>query len=208
MPYVIRTPRLTLRCWQPPDAPLLKAAVDENLEHLRPWMPWVRGEPTSLEEKLDFILRCRGRFDLEVDYTLGVFPRDESLVLGGAGLHDRVGAGALEMGYWIHGAHGQKGYASELAEALTQVGFRVLGLQRMEIRCDPDNQPSARVAARIGYRHEVTRRALDQDVHGRPRDTMIWTMLAADFAARAPSRVAVEAYDARGSRVLGEPVGP
>jgi hypothetical protein len=37
--YRIHTHRLVLRCWQPTDAPLLKAAIDVNLEHLRPWMP-------------------------------------------------------------------------------------------------------------------------------------------------------------------------
>jgi len=35
--YRIHTSRLVLRCWHPQDAPLLKAAIDTNLEHLRPW---------------------------------------------------------------------------------------------------------------------------------------------------------------------------
>jgi RimJ/RimL family protein N-acetyltransferase len=202
MPYRILSPRLCLRCWQPEDAPRLKAAVDENLEHLRPWMPWIQDEPTSLEEKLEFVLRCRGRFDLEVDFTMGVLSRDGSQVLGGCGLHDRVGPSALEIGYWIHGAHQGAGYATEAAGALTQIGFRVLGLSRLEIRCDPANAASARVADKLGYLHEVTRRALDRDVEGRPRDTMVWTMLRSDFEARGAPLPEVEAYDACGSRVL------
>ena len=43
--YRIHTQRLVLRCWQPTDAPLLKAAIDANLEHLRPWLPWAQYEP-------------------------------------------------------------------------------------------------------------------------------------------------------------------
>lgn len=37
--YRIVTPRLVIRCWNPPDAPLLKAAIDASLDHLRAWMP-------------------------------------------------------------------------------------------------------------------------------------------------------------------------
>ena len=45
--------RLVLRCWNPADAPLLKAAIDGSLEHLRPWMPWARHEPEALEAKVE-----------------------------------------------------------------------------------------------------------------------------------------------------------
>ena len=45
--YRIHTQRLVLRCWQPTDAPLLKAAIDASLEHLRPWLPWAQHEPKT-----------------------------------------------------------------------------------------------------------------------------------------------------------------
>ena len=35
-PYRIETERLVLRCYEPDDAPLLKEAVDESIEHLLP----------------------------------------------------------------------------------------------------------------------------------------------------------------------------
>ncbi len=44
-PCRIHTRKLVLRCWNPTDAPLLKAAIDESLDELRPWMPWARNEP-------------------------------------------------------------------------------------------------------------------------------------------------------------------
>jgi RimJ/RimL family protein N-acetyltransferase len=52
--YRIHTRRLVLRCWQPEDAPLLKAAADSSLDHLRPWMPWAHQEPTNIEAKVAF----------------------------------------------------------------------------------------------------------------------------------------------------------
>jgi hypothetical protein len=36
--YRIHTKRLIIRCWRPKDAPLLKLAIDESLDHLRQWM--------------------------------------------------------------------------------------------------------------------------------------------------------------------------
>ena len=40
--YRIQSSHLVLRCWNPTDVPLLKQAVDENIDHLLPWMTWAR----------------------------------------------------------------------------------------------------------------------------------------------------------------------
>ena len=81
-----------LRCWEPRDAPLLKDAVDSSLEHLRAWMPWAHDEPQTLDEKAELLRIFRGNFDLGQDFVYGIFSADESKVLGGTGLHTRVGA--------------------------------------------------------------------------------------------------------------------
>ena len=51
--YRIQTPRLVIRCWDPKDAPLLKQAVDDNIDHLLPWMSWARQEPEPLQAKVE-----------------------------------------------------------------------------------------------------------------------------------------------------------
>jgi RimJ/RimL family protein N-acetyltransferase len=76
--YRIVTDRLVIRSWELVDAPLLKAAVDANIEHLRPWMPWVQEEPQPLEHKLALLRRFRAKFDTSEDYVYGVFDREES----------------------------------------------------------------------------------------------------------------------------------
>ena len=83
-PYVIRTERLTIRCWEPRDAPLLGEALDSSLDHLRPWMPWANDEPTPLDERIDRLRRFRGMFDLGQDFIYGLFTRDETEVVGGS----------------------------------------------------------------------------------------------------------------------------
>src|SRR5262249_30275074 len=111
--YRIHTHRLVLRCWLPTDAPLLKAAIDANLEHLRPWMPWAQYEPEELQTKIERLRRWRGEFDLGHDFAYGIFNHAETQVLGSSGLHTRVGTEAREIGYWVHQDHINQGFANE-----------------------------------------------------------------------------------------------
>jgi RimJ/RimL family protein N-acetyltransferase len=199
--YRIQTPRLQIRCYQPTDAAALKAAIDANLDHLRPWMPWAHDEPTTLATKVSFLRRTRGRFDLDVDLMYGVFDPKGLQVLGGSGLHDRVGDRAREIGYWIHHEQGGKGLATEVAAALTKVGFEIMGLERIEIHCDPANHASARVAEKLGYTLEVIRRKVDRDVKGNPRNQMLFTMLAEEFPTSPFADIALESFDVAGERL-------
>ncbi len=150
--YRVVTDRLVLRCWQPTDAPALKAAIDASLDHLRPWMPWARLEPEPVAAKVARLRKMRGQFDLEIDYVYGVFDRDERAVLGGTGLHLRVGEHAREIGYWVHAEHVGKGLATEMTAALTRVAFEVDRVQRVEVHCDPDNVRSSAVPRRRSRR--------------------------------------------------------
>jgi len=190
--YRILTRRLTLRCYELGDAPQVKAAVDRNREHLAE-MPWIRFEPQTLDEKLQLLRRFRGEFDLDQDYTYGIFLGDQ--YIGGTGLHTRVGPNAREIGYWIAREHAGQGLATEAAAALTRVGFEVDGVARIEIHCAPWNRASARVAEKLGYTHEATLRGRATDAAGAPRDAMIWTRFS---TLEAP----LEAFDGLGRKLL------
>ncbi|MBN1976839.1 MAG: GNAT family N-acetyltransferase [Anaerolineae bacterium] len=198
--YRIHTPRLVLRCWQPEDAPLLKTAIDASLEHLRPWMPWAHQEPADIETKIALLRRFRGEFDLGKDFVYGVFSRDEKQVLGGTGLHLRLGEGAREIGYWIHQEHVGRGLATELTSALTKVAFEVDGVERVEIHCDPENHASAAVARKSGFIHEKTVQSEMED--GELDCSMIWVMRADAYPASPAAEAEVEALDVIGRRVL------
>lgn len=165
-----------LRCWTEADASLLDAAIRANLDHLRPWMPWTHHEPEPLERRVRRLRRFRRRFEAGSDFTYGIFDHDETMVIGGAGLHTRIGAGASEIGYWIHVDHVGRGLATEAAAALTRVGFDVLRLVRIEIHCEPANVASARVPAKLGYTHQVTIPGQVTTRTMAPRDMMVWVM--------------------------------
>ena len=201
--YRVTTPRLVIRCWDPRDAPLLRQAVDENREHLKPWMPWAHGEPEALPAYVQRLRGFRAQFDLGQDFGYGIFDRDERQVLGGTGLHTRAGESAREIGYWIHRDHLRQGLATETTAALTRVAFEVDHVSRVEIHVDPRNTPSAAVPPKLGYTLEaVLRQRLDPIAGDQRRDAMIWTLLAADYPASPAARAEVEAFDAGGQRLL------
>jgi len=198
--YRVVTPRLVIRCWQPADAALLKAAVDVSIEHLRPWMPWAANEPTDLEAKIALLRRWRGQFDLGQDFTYGIFDRQETEALGSTGLHTRRGADGREIGYWVRADRLNQGIATETAAALTRVAFEIDRLDWVEIHCDVDNVRSAAVPRKLGFTHEATLRR--RRFGDRLRDTMVWTLLADEYPTSPAARVPIEAFDAAGRQVF------
>jgi len=106
-------------------------------------MPWAMGGPKDLDAHLLWVRKSRGEFDLNADFTYGVFDSDENVVVGGTGLHTRPGPKAWEIGYWIDKAHTRRSLATETAAALAKVAFLVGGVRRVEIHCDPANTSSA-----------------------------------------------------------------
>ena len=196
----LRSERLVLRCWRDSerDARKLVASISESLDHLRPWMPWARAEPQTLEEKREMIRGNRRKFRDRQDFAFGVFDPEEKRVLGSCGLHDRVGEGGLEIGYWVHAEHVRRGYATEMAAALTRVGFEIEGARRLEIHCDPRNVASAGVPKRLRYRCEETRPDAEPDPVSGRTETQVWVLRASDYPGTPAARTRIEAEDERG----------
>ena len=110
-PYRIETERLVIRCYEPRDAPLLHEAVDSSVDHLQEFMPWSR-ERKTLAETVDLIKGFRAAFDTAENFVCGIFPADETQLLGGTGLHPRLEPGGLEIGYWIREGETRRGIAT------------------------------------------------------------------------------------------------
>ena len=200
-PYRIETERLVIRCYDPADAPLLKDAIDSSLDHLRPWMPWTEGEPQTLDEKVELIKSFRAQFDSRDNFVMGIFSADETRQLGGSGLHPRIDAGGLEIGYFVRADSTRQGYITESTAALTRVGFEVCEADRIEIRIEPGNEASMGVPRKLGFVEEATlRRRLPGRADGPLRDVTIFTMFREDFdPAIAPG---LRAFDALGRQLI------
>jgi RimJ/RimL family protein N-acetyltransferase len=192
-----------IRCYEPSDAPLLKAAIDSSLEHLRPWMPWIRFEPQTVAEKVELLRGFRGQFDLGTNFVYGVFNREETRQIGGSGFHDRGGAGSLEIGYWVAAGATGRGIATEVTAVQTRAGFELCGLERVDIQVEPSNERSLAIPRKLGFTQEgVLRRRLEaSDGSGARRDSVLFTMVREELAGSPCLQFDYVAYDVVGNRL-------
>ncbi len=142
---------IVVRRWQPDDLMARFAAVTRSYRALYLWMEWAC-EPITLDQQ-----RAYGETmalswpDPEGSCTYGIFDSGGA-VLGAIGLHDNLGPGALQIGYWCHIDHVGRGIITRSAAALTDIALALPGIERVEIHCDKANVRSAAVARRLGYR--------------------------------------------------------
>ena len=92
------------------------------------------------------------------DWIYGLFAPDGSELVGGAGLHRRVGPEALEIGYWIRASRVRQGPRDRGGRGADAARVRALRRRPVEIHVDPANTASLAVADRLGYVREATLR--------------------------------------------------
>jgi RimJ/RimL family protein N-acetyltransferase len=165
-------------------------------------MPWARDEPVPLPQRIELLRRFRGNFDLGEDFVYGLFSPDESAVVGGSGLHRRIGPDAFEIGYWIRVSEAGRGLATEATGALTRVGLELCGADRIEIRVEPENHASLAIPRKLGFIEEgLLRRRLETGPDGARRDAVVFSMFRDGLPGTPASAVSFEAFDAIGARV-------
>ena len=175
--------QLVVRQWRADDVPLLQTAVLESLDHLRPWMPWVAKEPLSLVERTSLVEGWWRLWDAG-DRMCGMFVGD--LVVGGCGLHQRIGPGGQEIGYWVRVGHTGRGYATAAAAALTDMAFTMEGVTHVEIHHDAANPASGRIPAKLGFVH-IRDQAHAIEAPGETGTQRVWRVERADWLAHGAS---------------------
>lgn len=113
-----------------------------------------------------------GRF-----FTFGIFTKAEQTVIGGSGIHRRIGDDGLEVGYWIREDRTREGLATEVARALTDAGFQDRRIRRIQIHCDPENIGSRRGPEKLGYDLVETRKGDKRSPDGSLRDTLVFEVV-------------------------------
>jgi RimJ/RimL family protein N-acetyltransferase len=115
-------------------------------------MPWAGAKP-SLEHTTAMVDEGIALWEAGSDFMYLVWSEQApGEVIGAFGLHGRIGAGALEIGYWVAEAHTGKGVATDCARALTEAALALPQIERVEIHCDSANLASSAVPRKLGYR--------------------------------------------------------
>jgi ribosomal-protein-alanine N-acetyltransferase len=137
----------------------------ENREWLSPWeatLPFIPGsDAETLKKELPSfyqLVRTLNRESRDVRSISFAIWHENNLIgqisMGGIILGALRGA---HIGYWIDRAYAGRGYTTEAVKLLTQYGFSVLALHRIEINLRPENAASRRVAEKAGYVFEGER---------------------------------------------------
>jgi len=175
-PDHFETERLLIRAPRPGDGAEINAAVRESWAELRPWMPFAAGDFPTPEESEARVRRVHAAFLQREDLHLLAFLKGTDTLVVATGLH-RINWNVprFEIGYWARTPYAGQGYVTETVRGLTDFAFTVLGAKRVEIRCDAENERSAAVAQRAGYRLEATLRREDRHhLTKELRDTLVF----------------------------------
>ena len=175
---------LTIRSWHEADAEGLSEAIAASIDHLHPFLPWVAAEPLSLAERRAQIARWTAEADAGGDEVVGLFL--DHRVVGGSGLHRRIGPGGLEIGYWVHVDFTRRGIASAASRALTAYAFAMPDIDRVEIHHDAGNIASEGVPRGLGFRL-VGEQAQDAKAPAETGVHRIWRVTRAEWTTRAPT---------------------
>ena len=201
-PYLLRTPRLLLRCFEPADAERRKEAVDASGAHLADFFPATAAGPMSLEDHAAQIRRLRGSVDLDQERGYAAFEPDTGRMLGETGLLRRAGIDALEIAYWMRRDAVGQGLATEMASVMVRTAFEFDRVKRLDLFCKPENERSAAMARRLGFTFEGRLRDRQLAPHHPRGDLLCFTLLDSEYP-RTPARaLSLQAFD-----FLGRPMG-
>jgi RimJ/RimL family protein N-acetyltransferase len=134
------------------DAIAVATAVAENLEHLKPWMPWANTESADARFQRRRIAEADAQWARGADFGYGLFASDDDgRMLGAFGLTARRGPKTLEIGYWLRADATGRGLATRAVEALTEIAMTQPDVERLLIYTDEANHASAAIPRRLGF---------------------------------------------------------
>lgn len=151
IPDSFETERLFIRVRKDGDELKINEAVVETYEYLNKWIPSVDHIP-SIEETKEHIRRSISKFILRQALDFIIFLKNSNTFIGSIGT-TRIewNIPLVELGYWIRKSHQGKGYASEALEGMTKYAFELINAKRVELRVDPKNIASIKVAEKLGF---------------------------------------------------------
>ncbi|MBL6687361.1 MAG: GNAT family N-acetyltransferase [Pseudomonadales bacterium] len=168
-PSFLETPRLTLRVFQKRDNQALYTAVRESAQALMPYLPWCHPD-YALQDAEDWISFAHRTWQDCTQFAFVIENKMTRQLVGGCGLDSPTEVGSANLGYWLRTSQTCKGYATEAARHLANVGLTQLGLQQIDITMSVTNKASEQVAIRCGavFQGRETKALW---LHGTPHDT-------------------------------------
>jgi RimJ/RimL family protein N-acetyltransferase len=174
---------ILLRPWTEADAPGLRDAIDEDVDHLRPWLNWTLSEPATLARTQDRLRDWVEQYRTGRGFRWAIVTeaRPDS-ILGGANLNCRFGPTAHDVGYWVRRSAAGQGMAGAATARLVVHAFSRPDIERLIIQADVVNLASAAVARSLGF--ELTDTLTIEYDDGRPRPIHRFEMTRSHYRTR------------------------
>ncbi|HEX5896206.1 MAG TPA: GNAT family N-acetyltransferase [Thermoleophilaceae bacterium] len=167
---------ISLRPWERRDAPAVTAACQD------PEIPRWTVVPHSYTERhaREFISGTAVDLANGRELALAVVDAEDRL-LGALGISNfDWGDLKAEIGYWIAADARRRGVGTKATRMLAVWALTRLGLERIELLANPQNEPSLRLAERAGFTREGMLRRYRRR-HGVPEDLVMFSLLAEDL---------------------------
>lgn len=165
----------------PSDAAIEKAftVVMENYDHLHEWMPWVNAS-FSFDSVGDYYRRTLQKFANNED-EIGLNIVYQGAIVGGIGFHAMNWTDkSAEIGYWLAKDATGKGIITRAVGKLLEYGFAERNLNRIVIKCVPENTKSRAIPERLGFTIEGVEREAGW-LHTRFVDHVVYSLLAGEW---------------------------
>ncbi len=179
-PELIDLGRLVLRRWRVADVEAQDRLVASSVIHLTPFMGWAQNSGPEMSR--EFLERTEREWVARESFQYSMRLPGEATMVGSCGLMARIGEGALEIGYWVAVDQVGRGFATLSAAGLTDVGFSLAGIDRIEIHHDRANVVSERVPARLGFTR-LREQAVEPTSPAETGTHVIWAMSRETWAA-------------------------
>ena len=161
------------------DAEELHDVIVGSAERLSLRLPWVDEWLVNDYDAIGKIAEGNEKWDTGADCHFGVFVED--MVVGAAGLHDRIGPGGLELGYWLADGWTGQGIMAIATGLLTDLAYVDPQIDRLRIMHDVTNLPSAGVPRRLGYTLLGDREATGMRAPDDVGSDCMWELRRADW---------------------------
>jgi ribosomal-protein-serine acetyltransferase len=153
--------------------------IKANYDHLQEWMLWVN-ESMSFETVPNFYKNSVKSFKKDGS-ELGLLIFYQGKIVGGTGLHSITKPyKSAELGYWLSKEFNGRGIVTKSVVRLLEYAFEEKNLNRITIRCVPENLKSLAIPERLGFTKEGIERESVR-LHTRFADQVVYSMLAKEW---------------------------
>ncbi|GJM61305.1 MULTISPECIES: GNAT family N-acetyltransferase [Persicobacter] len=131
--------------------PLLEL-IDQNRDFLQKNLSWLEAQ-TRREDVAHFISHYQKLMSSKRGIMFGIFHK--KMLIGNIGLfdidpHNKNG----QISIWISQEYQNQGIAENAMQQVIKFAFMDWKLNRLEIRCKADNEPTAKLASKLGFNLE------------------------------------------------------